>query len=103
MCVFDDRSEEMSTRRYFVEYTDSSMQLWRVYCVGIGVLDLVINVNDLTWVKFHVPLIYDSSFQGCQDLSGESLIGEDGKIKSSVMCKESHFGFDIHSKIIYVD
>jgi len=27
MCVFDDRSEEMSTRRYFVEYTDSSMQL----------------------------------------------------------------------------
>ena len=27
----------------------------------------------------------------------------DGKIKSSVICKESHVGLDIHRKIIYVD
>ena len=37
ICVSHDKSEEMSTPRYFGEDTDSSMQLWRMYCVWIRV------------------------------------------------------------------
>ena len=48
MCVSHDRSEEMSTPIYVAEDTDSSMQLWRVYCVGIGCLDLVM------WMTWHL-------------------------------------------------
>jgi len=48
MCVLHDRSEEMSTPRYFAEDTDSSIQLWRVYCVGIGFLNLVM------WMTWHL-------------------------------------------------
>ena len=48
MCISHDMSEEMSTPRYVAEDTDSSMQLWRVYCVGIGFLYLVM------WMTWHL-------------------------------------------------
>jgi len=54
MCVSNDRFEEMSTPIYFAEDTDSSMQLWRVYCVAIGFLDLVM------WIWYLEGLNYMS-------------------------------------------
>ena len=51
------RSEEMSTPRYLAEDTDSGMQLWRVYCVRIGGLDLVMWMTlAFRGVQFHVSL-----------------------------------------------
>ena len=55
MCVSHDRSEEMSTPRYFAEDTDSSMKsiLCRNWYFG------PCYVNDLAFrgVKFHVPFM----------------------------------------------
>ena len=100
MCVFHDTSEEMSTPIYFVEETDSSMQLWRVYCVG----HCYVNDSSFRAVKFHVTFM-TPALQVVKIFLENLRLGRcwDGKIKSSVICKESHVGLDIHRKIIYVD
>jgi len=104
MCVSHHRSEEMLTPKYFAEDKDSSMQLWRVYCVCIGFFGPCY-VNDLAFreVKLHVQFI-TPAFKVFKIFLENLWLGRcwDGQIKSNVMCKESHFGFDIHRKIIYV-
>ena len=63
-----------------------------------------ISVSTQEFIKFHVPSM-TPAFKVAKIFLENLCMGRcwDGKIKSSVICKESHFGFDIHREIIYVD